>query len=97
MKKKITIMIMTMIFLFSISGCATILFPSRLEKQPEGTEYVIDLPILVLDLLLWGTFGVMYDLCTGAAWVPYSPEDESDEPEEEEELLWPEFDTPGQG
>jgi len=72
MKRFLIIFLLVVFF----SGCATILFPSRLLEQPENTLYQFDYGMCVVDIVLWGIAGVLYDIVTGALWIPYPPEQE---------------------
>ena len=69
MLKKILVCVLLAVFFVYISGCATILYPSRSGQTTHGG---VDVGMLVLDILLTGLLGVVIDLITGAIYFPAS-------------------------
>lgn len=72
MKILLIILLITMIV---CAGCATVLYPSRMHDQPEDTTYQFDYGMCFVDVVCWGLLGLIYDVITGAIWIPYSGDD----------------------
>ena len=67
MGQKLILCIVAVAFIASISGCASIFYPSRINQPAKGT---LDVGMLVLDIILTGFLGVIVDLITGALFFP---------------------------
>jgi len=67
MGQKLIICIVAVAFLASISGCATIFYPSRHNQQAKGS---LDVAMLILDILFFFPISLIVDLITGALYYP---------------------------
>lgn len=69
MGKRVLICVMVVALLASVTGCASIFYPSRVGQKTHGT---VDVGMLVLDIFLTGLVGIVVDLITGAIYLPAS-------------------------
>ena len=69
MGKRVLICVMVIALLASVTGCASIFYPSRVGQRTHGT---VDVGMLVLDIFLTGLVGIVVDLITGAIYLPAS-------------------------
>lgn len=69
MGKKVLIVVVAVAFLASVTGCASIFYPSRVGQKSHGG---VDVGMLLLDIFLTGLIGVVVDLITGAIFFPSS-------------------------
>lgn len=88
MKNRIIKFMLIVLLIFSIIGCATVFYPSRLKEQPEDTIYQFDIGMCFVDVFFWGIFGIIYDSITGAIWIPYTPEEWGEEESQYIETEW---------
>jgi hypothetical protein len=69
MGRRVLVCVLLVVFLAYVSGCASILYPSR---SGQTSHDGVDVGMLVLDILLTGLLGVVVDLITGAIYFPAS-------------------------
>lgn len=67
MGRKLILCIVAVAFIVSISGCATIFYPSRHNQAAKGS---LDVGMLILDILFFFPISLIVDLITGALFYP---------------------------
>jgi hypothetical protein len=67
MGQKLILCIVAVAFLASISGCASIFYPSRVNQAAKGS---VDIAMLIVDIIFFFPISLIVDLITGALYYP---------------------------
>ncbi len=67
MGRKLILCVVAVAFIVSISGCASIFYPSRVNQPTKGS---IDVGMLIVDIIFFFPISLIVDLITGALFYP---------------------------